>query len=402
MVASVKDSFNSICNAMEKVGPFMKHTIVHHSSLTPLSRLVEDMDEPLIENIDEPSDVLVSTLKAEESEFVDSIRVEENRHSTLKQWAPVPTVQDMLLLSGKDLPSILKRKYQNEIDIPEESNLPSQSSHMLDSKMFELSCLEEELQAYTSSNCYNMELFRESSGGVDCYSVENMEAELIGDYNSYSGSYTTVNNFFSFPEDCELHKALGPAFQIETNYQPWDSLFSVEDSWKSSSLTCNKDFVDHIKAPQVTKTSDKEFMLEAVEANLCSIADDSSSSLSDGVWSYVSSSRQFPASQPQMQSSTSPWMTNFPEAGNLDNFALFSRDKTSASFNTVNPLPDKKTQVNDYDYLHPRKGQKSDTKKSRVRGNNPKPRPRDRQLIQDRVKELREIVPNGSKVCLSD
>ncbi|KAF9613014.1 hypothetical protein IFM89_004868 [Coptis chinensis] len=27
-----------------------------------------------------------------------------------------------------------------------------------------------------------------------------------------------------------------------------------------------------------------------------------------------------------------------------------------------------------------------------------KPRPRDRQLIQDRVKELRELVPNGGKV----
>lgn len=34
-------------------------------------------------------------------------------------------------------------------------------------------------------------------------------------------------------------------------------------------------------------------------------------------------------------------------------------------------------------------------------GENPKPRPKDRQMIQDRVKELREIVPNGAKVILS-
>lgn len=33
-------------------------------------------------------------------------------------------------------------------------------------------------------------------------------------------------------------------------------------------------------------------------------------------------------------------------------------------------------------------------------GENPRPRPKDRQMIQDRVKELREIVPNGAKVCL--
>ena len=32
------------------------------------------------------------------------------------------------------------------------------------------------------------------------------------------------------------------------------------------------------------------------------------------------------------------------------------------------------------------------------KGNSHKPRPRDRQLIQDRVKELRELIPNGSKV----
>ena len=31
-------------------------------------------------------------------------------------------------------------------------------------------------------------------------------------------------------------------------------------------------------------------------------------------------------------------------------------------------------------------------------GENPRPRPKDRQMIQDRVKELREIIPNGAKV----
>jgi len=34
-------------------------------------------------------------------------------------------------------------------------------------------------------------------------------------------------------------------------------------------------------------------------------------------------------------------------------------------------------------------------------GENPRPRPKDRQMIQDRVKELREIVPNGAKVISS-
>ncbi|XVF47004.1 hypothetical protein PTKIN_Ptkin03bG0074300 [Pterospermum kingtungense] len=41
------------------------------------------------------------------------------------------------------------------------------------------------------------------------------------------------------------------------------------------------------------------------------------------------------------------------------------------------------------------------TKPNRKRlkpGENPRPRPKDRQMIQDRVKELREIVPNGAKI----
>ncbi|RVW83554.1 Transcription factor LHW [Vitis vinifera] len=33
-------------------------------------------------------------------------------------------------------------------------------------------------------------------------------------------------------------------------------------------------------------------------------------------------------------------------------------------------------------------------------GENPRPRPKDRQMIQDRVKELREIVPNGAKILI--
>ncbi|KAK4408401.1 Transcription factor LHW [Sesamum angolense] len=43
----------------------------------------------------------------------------------------------------------------------------------------------------------------------------------------------------------------------------------------------------------------------------------------------------------------------------------------------------------------------SKTNRKRLKpGENPRPRPKDRQLIQDRVKELREIVPNGAKCSI--
>ncbi|KAH7680718.1 Transcription factor MYC/MYB N-terminal protein [Dioscorea alata] len=40
------------------------------------------------------------------------------------------------------------------------------------------------------------------------------------------------------------------------------------------------------------------------------------------------------------------------------------------------------------------------TRKRARPGENPRPRPKDRQMIQDRVKELREIVPNGAKCSI--
>ncbi|CAI0422154.1 unnamed protein product, partial [Linum tenue] len=48
----------------------------------------------------------------------------------------------------------------------------------------------------------------------------------------------------------------------------------------------------------------------------------------------------------------------------------------------------------------PKKNEESSNKPNRKRlkpGENPRPRPKDRQMIQDRVKELRDIVPNGGK-----
>lgn len=40
------------------------------------------------------------------------------------------------------------------------------------------------------------------------------------------------------------------------------------------------------------------------------------------------------------------------------------------------------------------------TKKRSKPGENPRPRPKDRQMIQDRVKELRELIPNGAKCSI--
>ncbi|CAH8389549.1 unnamed protein product [Eruca vesicaria subsp. sativa] len=47
------------------------------------------------------------------------------------------------------------------------------------------------------------------------------------------------------------------------------------------------------------------------------------------------------------------------------------------------------------------KNETAKTNRKRLKpGENPRPRPKDRQMIQDRVKELREIIPNGAKCSI--
>ncbi|KAK1396373.1 hypothetical protein POM88_006236 [Heracleum sosnowskyi] len=56
-------------------------------------------------------------------------------------------------------------------------------------------------------------------------------------------------------------------------------------------------------------------------------------------------------------------------------------------------------------HIHPRKGSKlSNDSKRRSKGadNDQKARPRDRQLIQDHLKELRDLVPDGVKCSIDD
>lgn len=68
-------------------------------------------------------------------------------------------------------------------------------------------------------------------------------------------------------------------------------------------------------------------------------------------------------------------------------------------------LWDEKDQNVEYGSISAAHGKRIDeagklNKKRSRSGENPRPRPKDRQMIQDRVKELREIVPNGAKCSI--
>ncbi|XP_030924847.1 transcription factor bHLH155-like [Quercus lobata] len=85
------------------------------------------------------------------------------------------------------------------------------------------------------------------------------------------------------------------------------------------------------------------------------------------------------------------------------NRGAFNGSSASVSFNSIrSTLIDEVQQQKDSGCMQPRKGTKpSNVGKRRARAaENQRQRPRDRQMIQDRVKELRQLVPNSAKCSI--
>ncbi|PON90815.1 Myc-type, basic helix-loop-helix (bHLH) domain containing protein [Trema orientale] len=403
IIGFVKDRFDAYRTLMEEN---MYRTLMEENMHFTFTGNIQDQSSssPLsgpMENLNETTGLIVSQLKAEKLDVFDSKRMKENRLSTSNQSIPLQTIQHTLA-GGVGVPDFFKTSSEDEI----ESILPSQSINanyldMIDTKMFGLSCLEEELLAYSLSSGDNVELFGESVSGVDPHYAGDMAAQLVGDDHIYDGSYKGMDGFYSFSEDCELHKALGPSFQKRTYEHLWDSSYSREDPCVKSSMFYNKDLMDFIEPSWFTGGSDAEDMLEAVVANLCSISDDALSSPSDSVRSCIT--RQSTFFQPKVQSKADCGVGNHSVKQNLAASPILAKVDSSASLDGMtSTLTDEGKQVKGHGRTQSGKGKKStNVKTSRTKnGNNQRPRPRDRQLIQDRVKELRELVPNGAKCSI--
>lgn len=389
VVAFVKDRFNAIHNVVGKTVPFTLFRDIRAESLWPQS-------SSLMGNTFESSAVTINPLKVERSEEVGNIRLNDTLLSTLEQFVQLPTIENVLLDSGTDQPEVLKRIGENENGVPRiyhtgESNPFSQcvDTDMLETietQMFGLSCLEEELLAYSQYGGYNVDVLGDPLSGFHSYSAGGIAEQLLNYNNAEDISYNRKDSFFSFPENCELHKALGTTFQRQTDEHLWNSSISIDDTCSSSGL--QKDFIHSIEPSRLSKGSDAENLFESMVAR-----DDTSSSRSDNIKSCMTTSSQFPASCEQLKFEASAPMESDSMTWN----------HASASFKgTMSTLLDKERQGKGYTSTKPKKEQKSSgasARRTRL-SNSPKLRPRDRQLIQDRVKELRELVPNGDKCSI--
>lgn len=397
VVACIKDSFDTLQNEVGFSVPFISNW-----------------------------NCLLHKVLYEDSEVVDSVKPKNSKLLSTNQAIPLFTVQDALQAFGEDLPLIHESESKKEISVfsvglNEVSTLKGQCINnsqwgVIESNLSRFSCLEEELHAVSQYNNYNLEVLEESSEGImNSYCAGGLIEPSVGDKDANDTGHRSTDSFFSFPLDCELHKALGLAMQRQTS----DYIRgSSEDASSTAKPICNRDIVDVIEpltqesSGYFAKGGDAVNLLEDVVANIHSGSDDTSSHRSNSVKSSTSLSGQFSTSShvgnqsegsALVQDDSLLWSHVKPEFVASRGNAFTNSSISSSSFkSTMTTLADEEQQKKGYGCLQPRKGSKlSNANKKRASpGNNQRPRPRDRQMIQDRVKELRELVPNGAKCSI--
>lgn len=221
-----------------------------------------------------------------------------------------------------------------------------------------------------------------------------------------------LDTFFSFPEDCELHKALGSTIMGSHSKFSRNSPLLAKEEYTFSNLISSGNFNGYTE-PTVLETSgpimkdDNEHLLEF----LCAGVDFTlEKDVSDGFSNIKSSTTTLQSAFPkqQCQSERRPLVVDDAEQQSCVTSSVMDRvrkasgiSSASASFRSMtSALIGEENQKKGRPHTHPRKGPKlsNDSKRRSKAADNQKARPRDRQLIQDRLKELRDLVPDGVKV----
>ncbi|KAK8506169.1 hypothetical protein V6N13_002807 [Hibiscus sabdariffa] len=240
-------------------------------------------------------------------------------------------------------------------------------------------------------------------GGLDSYQNEMLDTPessdvkfqkhlKLGNQNDLS-ELDSINSSSKFSAGYELYEALGPAFlrkSINTNWQ-------VENT----EVGANIEMLEGMSSSQLTFDSGSENLLEAVVANFCHSGSD--------IKSERSCCRSTPSlvttgNTPELSSQTKHSISS---AGYSINQSFLKENNTNRglSLSTLCSALSSKgfssACPSSCSEQLERSSEPAKNNKKRARtGENPRPRPRDRQLIQDRIKELRELVPNGAKCSI--
>jgi hypothetical protein len=210
--------------------------------------------------------------------------------------------------------------------------------------------------------------------------------------------YEDTSYTLKFPAGYELHEALGPGFLKESKYYDWAVPENQQDN-KAAEMS------DEISCSQLTSESRPEHLLEAVVTKVCH----SNNNMVDNELSYSTSVQDSMASGRNPGVSIHTVRTINSEGYSTDQPSHVKDDKhhslsSSGICGLISPKSFSSTCPSSCSNQFERSSSEpSKNIKKRARpGESCRPRPRDRQLIQDRIKELRELVPNGAKVSCSN
>lgn len=226
---------------------------------------------------------------------------------------------------------------------------------------------------------------------------ENVEADTVMSKFQTESFYEDTSYTLKFPAGYELHEALGPGFLKESRYFDW-AVQGNQDS-KASEMS------DEISCSQLTFESRPEHLLEAVVTRVCH----SNNNIVDNEASFSTSGQDTIVSGRKPEASIQNVRTINSEGYSIDQSSIIKEDRHHRSLSlsgicgVISPKSFSSTCPSSCSNQFERSSEPSKNSKKRARpGESCRPRPRDRQLIQDRIKELRELVPNGAKVSCSN
>lgn len=326
--------------------------------------------------LDEPS---TFTPVIEDHNSIDAV---EDYHLIANQMVPVFMFQDFCNSSERHGSDNLENMGEREFDQLQMGMIhapePFQSSFADLEDEISKFIHEERLRASPHCHEFNRRMCGSLANELMDYGFEEgaHESTFLG--NGFDdATCDSESNLFNFSEAFELSKALG----------------SVVESIVGE---------DVVEFP--VEQAEREHLSKTV-ANASNSFDDNSSEKSN-VTSINLSSRGFSQRHGQSKYSSSIKEDRVPSnilISESTTSRIDTRKKFSASVSSVeskiSSLSDKQQAMKEH-----KLSRLSKTCKKREHGSdNHKPRPRDRQLIQDRIKELRDLVPNSEKasaVCI--
>ncbi|XP_058736967.1 transcription factor bHLH155-like [Vicia villosa] len=243
----------------------------------------------------------------------------------------------------------------------------------------------------------NEEKFGETSYGLSSYSDNNMTGHV---------NVKNFNDFSSVSSMSAFDKAAGLVDYRETG-KCIPEYISNEDTFSSSTLISNKKEHDDIKSFELPEGLEPEYLLDAVVGDLYS-ASDETSCRSNSFRSRITMPSDFTGSiLPKIASEESMAFVKNSDVGtglmpavttNAKDIFMSSFDGNSSLL--IDEAP--REQVNNHMVPISRPKLSSVSKKKAKVGNKKNSRPRDRQLIMDRMKELRELIPDGGRCSIDN